>query len=160
MLETTLFTSSTEDTKLIKLYWSYLFDILIVRQFLSNQSSDRRMLNGFNMLFVLQTITVQRHCKLRKIEKNGSLCLFVNLVPSASFRYKRKASKMGGDLKGDFKSSNFSTFWWIGKNLEVAPRLVFKKPNITSLSWIGKNWEIQLEQHLKIPKSLCELETI
>ena len=35
-LEVHLFTSSTQDTKLIKLYWSHLFEILIVRQFLVN----------------------------------------------------------------------------------------------------------------------------
>ena len=30
-----------QDTKLIKLYWSHLFDIHIVRQFLVNQPLDK-----------------------------------------------------------------------------------------------------------------------
>ena len=52
------------------------------------------------------------------------------------------------------------TLWWIEKSLEVQPRLIFKKPNFLFFSWIvfswiGKNWEVQLEQHSKIPKSLC-----
>ena len=39
----------------------------------------------------------------------GILCLFVNLVPSASFCYNRKDSKMGGGYKGDFRNPNFAT---------------------------------------------------
>ena len=37
------------------------------------------------------------------------LYLFVNFVHSASFRYKRKASKIGGGMRRDFKYPNFPT---------------------------------------------------
>ena len=107
-----------KDTNLIKLYWSHLFDILIIRQFLINQPSDKRMLTNSDMWFALQTITIQRHYKLSKIEKSrmnrvifffcNILCLFVNLVPSASFRHKRKASKMGG-VWGGLQNLNLPT---------------------------------------------------
>ena len=56
---------------------------------------------------------MQKLQKLSKTEKNGmngikfffsEIRLFVNLILSASFYYKRKASKVGREYKGDFKS--------------------------------------------------------
>ena len=108
-------------TKLIKFYWSHVFDMLTtVRQFLVNQPLDKRILNSSNMKFVLQT---QANAKTLQVERKWEernewnhiiffceiLCLFVNLVSNASFCYKRKASKMGGEYKGDFKNANFPT---------------------------------------------------
>ena len=106
-------------TKLIKLYWSHLFNILIVRQFLVNQPSRKRIWTvPIRNLFCKPSL-MKRHYKLSKIEKTGMngtifffcevLCLFLKLVPSASFCYKRKASKMGGRYNKDFKNPNFPT---------------------------------------------------
>ena len=49
------------------------------------------------------------------------------------------------------KNSSFQTLYWIGKNLDVRPRLS-KNPNLPLLLWIGKNLEVYTaqEQHLKI----------
>ena len=59
---------------------------------------------------------MQRRYKLRKIEKNGmngviffyaKFCLFVNFIPSAPFRYKRKVSKMGEGFDKELQKSQF-----------------------------------------------------
>ena len=65
---TTLF--QVHKRKLIKLYWSHLFDMLIVRQFLVNQPSDKRILNSPICNLSCNPKLMQRHYKLRKIEKN------------------------------------------------------------------------------------------
>ena len=42
----------------------------------------------------------------------------------------------------------------------MLPRFTFKKPkknNFPSFSWLGEKWEGQVEQHSKIPKSLCKM---
>ena len=59
-------------TKLIKHYWSDLFNILIVPQFIVNQPSDKRILHISNIWFILHTqANPKTYYKLSNIEKNG-----------------------------------------------------------------------------------------
>ena len=117
---------------------------------------------------------MQRHQKLSKIEKNGMndiifffceiLCLFVNLVPSASFCYRRKASKMRGDIRGTSKVQIPQIFSELEKFRSTVQACNLIKINFPSLPWTEKteleqHLKIQLEQHLKIRKHLCELKT-
>ena len=85
------------------------------------------------MLFALES---QTNGKALQVEQNWEKLnewndifflensLFVNFVHSTSFRYKRKASKMGGGTRRDFEYPNFPTIKWIVK-LEVQTGLVF-----------------------------------
>ena len=119
----------------------------MIRQFLVNQPSDKRILNSFNMLFVLQT---QANAKTLQIEQNWEernewdhiffceiLCLFVNLVASTYFCYKRKPSKMGGGIRGISKISISQLFSELGKFTSTA-QACFQK---TQFSIFIMNWE-------------------
>ena len=57
----------------------------------------------------------------------------------------------------DFKNPDFSTLYWIVKNLEVQPSFIIKKNNFPSFSRIRKNGEVQHKQHQKTSKSLFEV---
>ena len=72
------------------------------------------------------------------------------------FTIKGRHQRLEGAIRGDFQFPNFSAKW---KKLEVQPRLVFKKTNVLFFSWIRKNWEVQQEQHWKVKKIICELQT-
>ena len=78
------------------------------------------------------------------------LCLFVNLVPIASFCYKRKSSKMAGGYKGGHGGGRASKipisqlFSKLGKIKKFNPGLLSKDP-IFQFSIFIINW-IKLEQ--------------
>ena len=58
----------SQDTKPIKLYWSHLFSIFIVGQFIVNQPSNKRILHVCNISFVLHTQA--NYAKTLQIEQN------------------------------------------------------------------------------------------
>ena len=76
LLEATPLYFTAKNTKLMKLYCSHLFNILIVRQFIVNQPSDKK-----NCTFPISNLSctpklMQRYYKLSKIEKNGMIGIF------------------------------------------------------------------------------------
>ena len=90
---------------------------------------------------------MQRHQKFSKFEKNGMngiifffcqiLCLFVNLVPSASFCYNKRVSKKGQAIRGTSKIPISQLFSELGKTQKYIPGLFSKK----KISILIINWE-------------------
>ena len=80
--------------------------------------------------------------------KTGNLIINWLLISYATSQTERLFSPFDKWRRGDF---NFQTFYWIGKNLVVQPRL-FKNPNFSPLFLIGKNLEAYTAQgkHFKI----------
>ena len=72
--------------------------------------------------------------------KNDNLT--INWVPSLLYKHTvpDTLSSQSNKMKSvGLQKPNFSTLYWIGKNLEVQPRFIFKKFNFPSFSWIVKN---------------------
>ena len=157
------FTSPTLDAKLKRLYWRHLFDILIAQQFIVHYF---RSIAQFQYLICPHS---QANAKTLQVQQNREEWKELNYISSAEFfvylstlstghlfTIKGRLQRLEGAIRGDFQFPNFLVKW---EKLEVQPRLVFKRTNFLFFSWIRKNWEVQQEQHWKVKKFICELQT-
>ena len=73
--------------------------------------------------------------------KNDNLIINWVLCKHTLERLSSQSEKVWN--QGDLKNPNFPTGYWIGKNMEVQPRLIFKKKHLLLELWknqLGKTW--------------------